>query len=106
MSPIWSELVIEELHVAGIVVYVYPNQVDTVALALRQFTGAQLHASAPDGRLVVTLEAPSAAAIADRMGAIQQLEGVLSCALVYQHNESVEAMMQELADADHAPRFH
>lgn len=96
----------EEVHVAGIVVHVYPDRIDAVAHALTQLTGAQLHAAAADGRLVVTLEALSAAAIADAMDAIQQLKGVLSCALVYQHTESLEAMMKELSDDDHAPRLH
>ena len=96
----------EEVHVAGIVVHVHPGHADAVAQAVARFSGAQLHAAAPNGRLVVTLEAASAAAIAERMEAIQRLKGVSFCALVYQHNESLEAMTEELSDDDHAPGFH
>jgi nitrate reductase NapD len=94
----------EELHVAGIVVHVYLARLEHVAGALTRLSGAQLHAVAPDGRLVVTLESSSARAVAVCIDAIQRLEGVLSCALVYQHSESLEAMMEEISVEDHAPR--
>ena len=66
----------EELHVAGIVVHAYPEQVERVARAVTRFAGAQVHAAAPDGKLIVTLEAPERAR--DRRPSskrIQQLEG-------------------------------
>lgn len=96
----------EELHVAGIVVHVYPARIEHVTRALARLSGAQLHATAPDGRLVVTLESSSASAVADCIDTIQRLEGVLSCALVYQHSESLEAMMEAMSIEDHTPRVH
>ena len=96
----------EELHIAGIVVHVYPARIEHVTRALARLSGAQIHAAAPDGRLVVTLESSSARAAADCIDAIQRLEGVLSCALVYQHSEPLEAMMEEISIEDHAPRVY
>ena len=63
----------------------------------QRLPGAEVHATSADGKLVVTLEAPSAREIAARIDEIQQLDAVLSASLVYQHNESLEAMMEEVS---------
>jgi periplasmic nitrate reductase NapD len=86
----------EELHIAGIVVHVLPESVQQVMESIAGLSGVEIHASTRDGRLVVTLEAPSARAIAARMDDIQQLDAVLSASLVYQHNEALEAMMEDV----------
>jgi periplasmic nitrate reductase NapD len=91
----------EELHIAGIVVHVRPERVGQVASAISGMPGTEIHANGSDGRLVVTLEAPSARDIAARIDDIQRLDGVLAASLVYQHNEPLEAMMEEVADEDH-----
>jgi len=85
-----------ELHIAGIVVHAYPESVKQVAAAIAGRPGAEVHAASPDGRLVVTLEASGAREIAAHIDHIQQLEGVLTASLVYQHNESLATMMEEV----------
>jgi len=97
---------VEEVHIAGIVVHASPGQFASVERAVRAMPGARLHAMSPDGKLVVTLEAASAGDIADAMTAIRQLDAVLSASLVYQHNESAQAMMEEVSDGDHPPGVH
>jgi nitrate reductase NapD len=87
----------KELHIAGIVVHVYPEAVLRTAESIAGLPGAQIHATSPDGKLVVTLEAPGAREIAASIESIQQLDAVLSASLVYQHNESLEAMMEEVS---------
>ena len=77
----------EELHIAGIVVHALPESVQRVAESIAGLSGAEIHAASRDGKLVVTLEAPSAREIAARMDDIQQFDAVLSASLVYQHNE-------------------
>jgi nitrate reductase NapD len=44
-------------------------------------------------------------AIAAQLEYLHRLDGVMSAALVYQHNEDADAMAQEMTD-DHAPGFH
>ena len=68
-----------------------------VAESIAGLPGAEIHATSRDGKLVVTLEAPSAREIAARIDEIQQLDAVLSASLVYQHNEALEAMMEEVS---------
>ena len=55
----------EELHIAGIVVHAYPQSVQRVAAAIEGVSGAEVCATSHDGKLVVTLEAPSAREITD-----------------------------------------
>jgi periplasmic nitrate reductase NapD len=95
-----------ELHIAGIVVQVLPQSVSHVAKSIAGLSGAQIHGSARDGKLVVTLEAASAREIAARMEDIHQLHAVLSASLVYQHNETLEAMMEEVTNDDHEAGIH
>ena len=96
----------KELHIAGIVVHARPERVQRVAEAIRGLSGADIHATSADGKLVVTLEAPSAREIAARMQEIQQLDAVLSASLVYQHNESLEAMMEEVSHGNDETGIH
>jgi nitrate reductase NapD len=91
----------DELHIAGIVVHAIPERVQRVAASISELSGAEVHAASPDGKLVVTLEGPSAREIAERIEAIQRLDAVVSASLVYQHNETLEAMMEEVSHEDH-----
>jgi nitrate reductase NapD len=101
-----TAIVSEEVHVAGIVVHCQPQQADGVAQALARIAGAAVHGAGADGKLAVTLEAASASAIATGIDAFRALPGVLSVALVYQHHEPLEAMMEEIASEDHAPGLY
>lgn len=92
----------DEVHVAGVVVHTRPDAVARVERAVRAVVGAEVHAASPDGKLVVTLEAGDASAVADALVHIQRLEGVLGAALVYQHSESASAMNTEVDLEDHA----
>jgi nitrate reductase NapD len=91
----------EELHIAGIVVHAYPESVQRVAGMIERFPGAEVHAVSRDGKLVVTLEAPTSREVAARIESIQKLDAVLSASLVYQHNEALQAMMEEVSHEAH-----
>ena len=90
-----------ELHIAGIVVHTLPESVESIARAVAALPGAEVHAASRDGRLVITLEAPGAREIAAQMDGIRGLAAVLSASLVYQHNEPLEAMMEEVGNENH-----
>jgi len=85
-----------EVHVAGLVVHVTPQAVERVAQAIARRDGARIHATSPDGKLVVTLEADASGAIAATVEDIQRIDGVLAASLVYQHSESAAAMQDEV----------
>ncbi len=89
----------EELHIASLVVHSTPRRVGSVAETVTALPGALVHAAAPNGKLVVTLEAPSAEAMTQTVSSIQRIHGVLSAALVYQCADSLDAMNEEISDA-------
>lgn len=81
-----------EIHIAGIIVAVARAQVASVHAQLQALPKTIVHATAEDGRMVVTLETGSTQATLDYMDAIRALPGVFNVALVYQHAEDAHAM--------------
>jgi len=90
----------DELHIASLVVHANPANLDPVAQSIGAMPGATIHAATPNGKFVVTLEAGKSDNVLATVARIQELEGVLSAALVYQYADSREAMMKEIPD-DH-----
>ena len=91
---------VEELHIASLVVHSTPKCVQGVSEAILAIPGAELHATSPIGKLVVTLEASTADEMMSKLACIQRTDGVLSAALVYQCADSLSAMNEEISDAD------
>ena len=89
-----------ELHITSLVVHSTPRRVKEVSALIASIPGAQVHAASPAGKLVVTLEAGTAGEILSQVNVIQRTDGVLSAALVYQCADSLDAMNQEIPDAD------
>ena len=88
-----------ELHITSLVVHSTPRRVKQVSEQISAMPGATVHAASPAGKLVVTLEAPTAGEILSQVNSIQHTDGVLSAALVYQCADSLEAMNEEIPDA-------
>lgn len=86
----------EEVHIAGVIIQAAPGQMDEVRRQVSRLPGALVHGAAPDGRMVVTLEADSTKRTLDYMDALRILPGVINVALVYQHNEDAAAMQEEV----------
>lgn len=89
----------EELHIASLVVHTAPSRVDRVAGQIATLPDACIHATSERGKLVVTLEAPSARDMTRRVSDIQHIDGVMSAALVYQCADTLATMNEELPDA-------
>ena len=92
-------MVHEELHIASLVVHAVPGRLSRVSDAVAALPGAEVHAAAPNGKLVVTLEAASAGELTGTVSRIQHIEGVLSAVLVYQCADTLDAMNEEIDDA-------
>lgn len=86
----------QEIHIAGVVVYVQPAQLDSVKSCIEAVPGAEVPASNGDGKLIVTLETGSTKRTLDIMDAIRALPGVIDVVLVYQHAEPSAALDQEV----------
>ncbi|KAF1050159.1 chaperone NapD [Xylophilus sp.] len=90
----------EELHITSLVVHAQPGDAQAVDAFITALPGARIHGSDANGKRVVTLEAPSAAAIVDLVSAIQQAHGVINVAMVYQHAEPLESLNTEIPNVD------
>lgn len=89
----------DELHIASLVIHSTPRRRETVAMAIAALPGAIVHAVSDNGKLVVTLEAPTAEAMTGQVTEIQRTDGVLSAALVYQCADRLDVMNEEISDA-------
>ena len=85
--PETLHLMADELHIASLVVHTMPQALDPVGQALTTMGPVQVHGTHPDGKLVVTLEGPSADFILDQVAQIRLVDGVLNVSLVYQYAE-------------------
>ena len=92
----------EELHITGLVVHAAPARLPAITAAIAAIPGAQVHASAPNGKIVVTLEASTSADMMSKVSDIQHTQGVFTAGLVYECVDSLEAMNQEMPNA-HQP---
>jgi nitrate reductase NapD len=83
-----------EVHISSALVHVRPERTQEVARHIAALEGADLH-FAESGKIIVTLEAATSGAIADRLSEIGRLAGVLAATLVY-HEVTQEALGEPL----------
>lgn len=86
----------EEIHIASLVVHSTSKRAPSVAAVIAPMPGACVHATTPNGKLIVTLEASTADAMNALVTSIQRIDGVLSATLVYQCADSAEVMNEEM----------
>jgi nitrate reductase NapD len=77
-------------HLVSLVVHARPDELGAVRAALAEMRGVEIHAESAAGKMVITLETANDHEIVEGMGAIGELPGVLSTALVYQHSDPHE----------------
>jgi periplasmic nitrate reductase NapD len=78
----------QEIHLSSLVVHVRPETLDDVRGALRAMPGVEIHGENAAGKIVITVETRTEHEVVQRLGAISELPGVLSAALVYHHFEA------------------
>lgn len=75
----------QQIHISSIVVTADPRRVGLVVDEIAQIPIANIAVRDPSGKLIVTLETESEAAMVQALTDIQLLPGVASAALVYHH---------------------
>ena len=76
-----------EVHISSLLVHCRAGRLATIAAAIDDIPEAEVQARDPSGKLIVTLETASEAALRDRLDAIGGYTGVLSTSLVYHQVE-------------------
>lgn len=78
----------EAVNISSLVVGVSPERATEVRDQLLALAGVEVHALAEDGRMIVTIEAPTDDVTVQRFDAVRQTPGVLSASLVYHRYET------------------
>lgn len=80
------------MNICGVLIHAQPQQSQLVTQRLQRLPGVEVHGESDDGRLIVTIEdhVGNDSPAADTFLQFQQLEGVLSAALVYQYNDDYD----------------
>ena len=76
------------MNISSAVVFAVPGQIDRVEAGLARIVGVERHATSAEGKIIVTIESDDEAASTAIFERIGQLDGVMSTAMAYQHNES------------------
>jgi len=95
-----------ELHIAGIVVHANPLRLESVRDAIAALPSLEIHGANAQGKIVLTVEAPSAADVLHLLDAIHCIEGVVAAFIVYQHSEDSDSMNEEISHDNHAPGIY
>lgn len=77
----------EPINICGVLVHAQPDKLGKVKTSLLNFDGLEVHDITNDGRLVITIDLADRYQMIDTINELNNVEGVLSAAMVYQHNE-------------------
>ena len=81
------------MNIAGVVIHARPEKLAGVEAQLLTLPGVEVHATAEDGRMVVTVE-DEESRLGDTVMAFHNVDGVLSTSLIYHHFEDSEEAQQ------------
>lgn len=79
---------LNEVHISSLVVHVVPQHLNAIKRQIEAFDGAEIYGESETGKLVVVIETQNQGYITDTIDAINQLDHVLSTALVFHQIES------------------
>jgi len=80
----------EVISVCGVVVHVHPDRREATESRMKKIPGLEIHGASKDGKLVVTVETDSYRKTGDAISHLQDVEGVLSVSMIYQHAEPLD----------------
>lgn len=80
----------QSLHIASLYVQAWPERIDGLVPVLNQLEGVEVHDTDPRGRIILTIEIPSDAALLNTISTIEQTEGVITASLVFHQIEDID----------------
>jgi nitrate reductase NapD len=85
----------QEVHISSMVVHTRPEYLASVKKHIESLPGTEIHGESGNGKLVVVLESQNQGFITDVIEKINNLEHVLSTALVYHQIEQLDSVEQD-----------
>lgn len=88
----------QEIYITSLIVQVYPSTISVVLETLADHNEVEIaHSETHTGKIIVIVESSSLAAIQQHIDQINNINGVVSTTMVYQHCESGCALDEVLA---------
>lgn len=84
-----------ELHITSAVVRVRPEAASAVRDQIARLPGLEVHAVAPAGKIVITLETANEREAIDRLDTIRAMSGTIDAAMVYHGVEMLDPNSEE-----------
>ena len=79
----------EPVHIAGVLVKVFPHNRGKVSAVLNALPGTEVHQVSEQGAMVITVEATDKEKnIVDTITHLSTLDGVLDASLIFHHNDA------------------
>nr|VFK25118.1 MAG: periplasmic nitrate reductase chaperone NapD [Candidatus Kentron sp. MB] len=75
------------MDLCSILLQARPSHSTTIQSALKQLPGVELHATAPDGRMVVTVEGDDPQQFNRTVLRLGEIDGVIDASLVYHYHD-------------------
>jgi nitrate reductase NapD len=76
------------MNISSVIVIPHPDHVEAVPQRLREIEGVEVHATSPEGKVIVTVEAENDRETTRIFELISLLDGVMSASMVYHQSES------------------
>ncbi len=92
----WSE----EEHIVSVVVHVRPEYSAAAEQVMDRLAGVERITNDPAGKYVVVISAPTARQVMEQIEKIQDIDGVLSAAMIAHHTESSESLDESIELSD------
>ncbi|MCC2113518.1 MAG: chaperone NapD [Hyphomicrobiales bacterium] len=75
------------MSICSLVVYTKPQNLAPVEQALVALEGVEIHATDPNGRVIVTVDHPDRTQCSETIMGMAKIDGVINTALVYEYME-------------------
>lgn len=86
----------EEEHIVSVIVHVQPQYRAAVEQSIEQLPGVEPITQDTNGKYVLVISAQTAREVMVQIEAIQDLDGVLSAAMVAHHTETTESLNESI----------
>lgn len=85
----------EYMNISSVIVHTYPQEMSELQQQLESLPGVDVHAAMDDGRIIITIEDTPESVPAKVLMNVQNLQGVLSAAMVYNYCDDQSLPTQE-----------
>ena len=87
------------MHIASLVLRIFPAQRAAAEAALTALPGVECHAMSDDGKLIVTVEETAQSSVSDTLIAVHSVPYVQAVTLAYENNPHLSSTLSNPTDS-------